>query len=544
MLISIPIPNTKSDIYTTPQINSDKKTKKNDNYEKNDINIESNKVTAQLLVNSQLTDYRYLINKNDLMNSSNQLIDYLNTIFQFLLSNYYDDGNSSNENIDINSLITFSKNYILFKNIKLSNLPWDNYQRISNKINNNSNTTNNEVHWYLYDEILACINSISSIYSQLTCDSIQFLLSEDKNSDLSNDNKWKRPSNLVKNSFVFLKIIGDYNTLAVNNNNNSNSNYNSETNETINNLHQLNYNINLHYSNFLIQIIVLIKDIWLIDLNDYQLNQLPKFNNTYLRILIYINNEFKILKNLLISTFVPTSSSSQSSLNYSLNSIQIFLNSMLCYYLSINYYYKNSPENQNLGISIGLIRYVLLNTLDQDKLISKFKTTSSISSSLDKKANGDNTKESKFKKLINLKKDTSNNNSNNNNNINENKNNKDSKKSIDIFKETKLNKLINNNLDNYLKILLIKLINLLKLLNFKFEKENNNLKFDKILNNSNEIESNYLFNSNNLPTGLNIPINFIKFNPTCLSSLNNTQINNNSFNSSLNSNSNSGTNYF
>ncbi|OWB70314.1 hypothetical protein B5S30_g5848 [[Candida] boidinii] len=239
MLVSIPIPNTKSDIHTTPQINSDKKIKKNDGYEKNDINNESNKITAQVLVNSQLTDYRYLINKNDLMNSSNQLIDYLNTIFQFLLSNYYDYDNNSNENIDINSLITLSKNYILFKNIKLSNLPWDNYQRISNKIINNSNTTNNEIHWYLYDEILACINSISSIYSQLTCDSIQFLLSEDKNADLSNDNKWKKPSNLVKNSFVFIKIIEDYNTLVVNNNNNnSNNNYNSETNETINNLHQ------------------------------------------------------------------------------------------------------------------------------------------------------------------------------------------------------------------------------------------------------------------------------------------------------------------
>ncbi|GME87092.1 unnamed protein product [[Candida] boidinii] len=535
MLVSIPIPNTKSDIYTKPQINNDKKNKRNNNHNEDDQydNNNNNTINAKILVNSQLTDYRYLINKNDLMNSSNQLIDYLNTIFQFLFLNYNNNNNSNNE-IDINSLIRFSKNHILFKNIKLSNLPWDNYQKITTTSNNNNNN-NNEINWYLYDEILACINSISSIYSQLTCDSIQFLLSEDNISNLNNnsnnnnnDNKWKKPSNLVKNSFVFIKIIEDYN-------NRFNNTSNIKTNEIINNLHQLNYNINLHYSNFLIQLIVLIKDIWLIDLNDYQLNKLPKFNNTYLRILIYINNEFKILKNLLLSSSSSSSltlDSNSNSLNYSLNSIQIFLNSMLCYYLSINYYYKNSNENQNLGISIGLIKYVLLITLDQDKFSSKFKTTSSISSSIDKKLNGENKKENKFKKLINLKKDSKNDNNNSN-----------QEKDSNIFKEIKLNKLLNNNLDNYLKILIIKLINLLKLLNFKFEKENNNLKFDKILNNLNEIESNYLFNSNNLPTGLNIPINFIKFNPICLSSSSSSSYSNNdSINTNLNLNSDK--NYF
>lgn len=367
------------------------------------IPVPDNSLTILGSIPAQIKSARATINASDLMNSSNNLSDYLD-----LLCSYVHETHP----VDTMPELLVAARTVPFIESEHKIVPWKEYPA-------------KEGTWFFYDEMLASVASASWIYHELTIDN----LTRQFDSDIP-DETWKRSNNLLKQSFSL---------------------FNAFQTNTSDDCHGEGLGYIYHANSILIQLIVIMRDVHTtyreIDADFGAFNKVHSNVGTFRRILVFIYNESTILLQSKRYAAVNTQA----------------LEILYCYYTALEYYAKNS-----LGVALGLIQYALVNSIEQDPIKNRFGLKST---------------KVKERPLLN-----------------------DNVKLIHKFR---------SNLPPLYQKLLITLSKILKILYWKIGKENDSLSFDTVPS-SKEIKHSYLFGSNDLPTGLQIPLTSMPvYRPAC-----------------------------
>ncbi|ODV87302.1 hypothetical protein CANARDRAFT_5850 [[Candida] arabinofermentans NRRL YB-2248] len=385
---------------------------------------------------SFLMDLRRSISVDQLMNSASNLHEYIEELFKLVKVK------STGKPTNIDELLNEAKSIQMFQIISSDNTPWSQYSLPAGK---------SKTQWTIYDELVVATISLSHIYNVLTLETL------DSNYEAGSitDSDWKRSSNLLRSSF---SVLNEF-----------------KNSTSVDEYHSANAGYILHLNTILVQLIVIFKNIYItfaeIDSRFGDFEKLPDRLSAYIKILIFIYNELSVLEKLTTTEkekrslkIEIKSRSSDDLANVKL--MKRYMEIIYCYYKSLDSYGADS-----VGLAIGLVKYGLLNSMDQDPIKSKLKM------------NFHSNRKLKEKQMF--------------------------KEDVILIKQM-------NNLPLVFKKNLIMVINLLKTLNVKFEKINNNIKFDKVIEADN-IKKNYLFSANDLPTGMQVPLTDIqRYVPSCL----------------------------
>lgn len=297
-------------------------------------------------------------------------------------------------------------------------------------------TKNKKQTWKLSNEIIIVLINLVLSYNQRSSEIIAKALDPEENKILSE----KELQQLWLNSFkLYKKSLLYINFLKLNNNET-----NSIFETSINFIEFIN-----HLTLSSIQLTFLSKSIWTLKSLNFDLNLKNNLNfSTLSRIAIFIKDEIKLMVNSLKSENV------NSSWLLFLENLNQLVNSYIGTLLSIENY-----KLDQIGKSIGFLNMAIESLSKKSTDNDEFENDSKLK-----------------KKLLTLKK------------------------KLDKPKSTlKLNNKIIESFNPCLKQSTADLFELIKILNLKYNLENNNLKFDQILN---SVE---LF-KNHLPTGRSVPI--------------------------------------
>jgi len=330
-------------------------------------------------LNSELTSARssLIIQNCDSFNESVRyavnLEHYLENVFEFI--------NSESSANDLDGILRFASKFVLGN---VNQVPWTNIKREkkkedrgdkaekaekgdkSNKLDKLDKKlqllkVSSDFEWTLLEEIQVIVISISSVYIKIGSELINELVDLESTPEVTE--KWKQVVNFYKTSISFSKFGSKINSSVI----------------------QV---FLIKIAEICIQISILSKSLW-VNRNSY--DPLKTANNgTLSRVAIYVLNEIKTAKQLLKEleitslTTSPTPASS-TSFNYSswLNTLTIIEKYSTAYsglFLSIENY-----QQDKLGHAIGLVNFSLLNLQSKrieatneakgiNKLKSKFST--------------------------------------------------------------------------------------------------------------------------------------------------------------------------
>ncbi|KAH3668972.1 hypothetical protein OGAPHI_002727 [Ogataea philodendri] len=349
--------------------------------------------------------------------SSTHLMNSANNLHELIdaLFTIVNDTHSEKSAKTVKELLQLAKGLQIYEGV-----PWKQYKGPKS------------VTWTAYDEIIVASISLSQVYHILTLEALE----ESYNKETITDDAWKRSSNLLKSAFGLANELRD----------------------EVSEMHSSSFDNIYHLNLVLVQLLVVFKNIYTTDkeiearFGDF--DKLPDKLNLYVRILIFIYNECAILSKTSpqIKTWIQ------------------FIEVLFCYYTSLTYYNKNE-----LGISLGLVKYALANSIEQSVIRSKLhiKVTSS------------NLKERKlWKKDLNLLKQ---------------------------YSQPTFPPAFHKNL--------VMVVGFLRVLHAKFDKLNNSINF-QTLETPDSIAQNYLFTSNNIPSGLQVPLADTRpFVPSCIEAM-------------------------
>ncbi|KAG7885050.1 hypothetical protein KL938_001307 [Ogataea parapolymorpha] len=238
----------------------------------------------------------------------------------------------------------------------------------------------------------------------------------------------------------------------------------SEFRDQVSELHRPHFDYIYHLNQILVQLLIIFKNIYVthreIKARFGVFDQVPEKLNTYVRILIFVYNECAVLEQLRKSSQVGT--------------LKRFVEILFSYYRSLFYYHKNE-----LGIALGISRYGLANSIDQSKIRSK----------LHIKAKNFNVKDKHlWSEEIRFMRE---------------------------FQNSAFPAVFRHNIST--------VVDILRILNSKYEKLNNSINFQEVPS-LEEVKHRYLFDSADLPSGLQVPLVDINhFIPTCLMEATNVQ---------------------
>ncbi|GMG29786.1 unnamed protein product [Ambrosiozyma monospora] len=453
------------------------------------------------IIPSSLADLRLSISPDQLTNSTNNIHEYINSLFQYTYDSLIRTNAISTE-VSIVHLLTTAKSmsYIELDSKSLSvSLPWSNYGFAGN-------TT--ATHWSVFDEIMASVVSICLIYNYLTLQILNENYEQSKQHQLS-DETWKKSNNLLKTSFSYLSVFkGAYEELQQQQQQKQQQQHLlSCVCNDLEDLHKSRFNYAYHLNSSLVQLIVIFKNIYVttteIESRFGDFDTVPDRVGTYMKVVVFIHNEWLIIKKLALSL---ASNNKESSLSPQRNVISTakarlmfqtwdnFLQIIYCYYLALDNYSK-----QSLGIALGLIEFGLVNSIDQSPLKSKLL-----------KHVPDPNSPSKPRLFNKLRPSGSFNSKSKSNTL---------KEKLIFMENTSLKREFENGnlLPSIFKHHLIMLVKLLKVLKVKLGKENDVLYFQKVAG-VKEVQDRYLFgSSSNLPSGISVPLkNMSPFVPSCL----------------------------
>ncbi|KAG7838548.1 hypothetical protein KL943_000624 [Ogataea angusta] len=230
-----------------------------------------------------------------------------------------------------------------------------------------------------------------------------------------------------------------------------------EFRDQVSELHRPHFDYVYHLNQIMVQLLVVFKNIHVthqeIEARFGDFDQVPEKLNTYARILIFVYNECAVLEQLRKSSQVGT--------------LRSFVEILFSYYRSLSYYHKNE-----LGIALGISTYGLAKSIDQSKIRSK----------LHIKARKTNVKDKHlWREEIRFVRE---------------------------FQNSAFPPAFRQNIST--------VVELLRILNSKYEKLNNSINFQKVPS-PEEVKQEYLFNSADLPSGLQVPlVDINRFIPTCL----------------------------
>ncbi|KAG7717289.1 hypothetical protein KL949_002315 [Ogataea haglerorum] len=222
-------------------------------------------------------------------------------------------------------------------------------------------------------------------------------------------------------------------------------------------LHRPNFDYIYHLNQILVQLLIIFKNIHVthreIEVRFGDFEKVPEKLNTYVRILIFVYNECAVLEQLKKSSQVAT--------------LKRFVEILFSYYRSLFYYHKNE-----LGIALAINKYGLANSIDQSKIRSKLHIKAVKSNVKDKHL---------WREEIRFMRE---------------------------FQDSTFPAAFRQNVAT--------VVDILRILNSKYEKLNNSINFQKVPS-LEEVRHKYLFDSPDLPSGLQVPLADInRFVPACL----------------------------
>ncbi|CDK25085.1 unnamed protein product [Kuraishia capsulata CBS 1993] len=410
----------------------------------------------------------------DLLKLATSTEEYIDKIFQYVLYRFPEvQPPGSDPDAIMDQLFLKAGSIVMFSALKNDQLPWKNIHGELGKLSD----------WTLKNEIMVSSLSLVSVFGLVTGNGLPRLLSATASSEEA-DRAWKKPGVLLKRAHCYLEMLQLH--------------QNALMWEVPSSFFELDFNSVTflgHLNNASLQLSVLSKNVWNLEksiddsFGDFSVDSLSKSTNfaMYVRIVIQTYDEINVAQRLLppriqVQTYFAC--------------LKSFLECYVCLYLSLDYYKKNQ-----VGLSIGLVNYALAlaQTKDEDRLRNTEEKNS-------------------FKDKLNLK-----------NKFNEKKDAKATKKlESDNNSSHKLskrivhtnivpNRVLETNLPQGLFENLRIVLALLHLLNMKFNKENNNLSFQKVVPVT-EVSQNHLFGSSNLPSGVGVPLTSNPWYPRCINS--------------------------
>lgn len=362
---------------------------------------------TESIVPREVLNLRTQFDVNNLNNSANVLHDYIDELSNFVHCQL------PYESFD--EFIQNSKQIVIFKSIN-SNV-WENY---------NVKPTD----WTACDELIVSVYTLNLIYILKTVE----LLEKTLNMDHIVLENWKRCNNYLKVSYGYLMSFKNH--IPVD--------------------HRRYFNLTLSLSEFYIQLIIILKNLWDVqtEISDNlgRFDNVPKNVTAFIKILVFMNNELKLIDSKANSAWKSA------------------LNIILCYYLGLKFW-----DDNKIGLANGFIQCALTMSLEQGEIRGKL---------------NDN-----LKKLHIVKTKERNN-----------------VRNKELFmNEIKLERSFRNIplLEQSLKVV----VKLLRILYIKFGKINETLAFEDVLP-VEEIKQNYLFTSKDLPNGSKVPLtNYTVYKP-------------------------------
>ncbi|KAK6455105.1 uncharacterized protein RJT20DRAFT_54777 [Scheffersomyces xylosifermentans] len=267
---------------------------------------------------------------------------------------------------ELSSLASFSAKTTI---VESPDLPWSNIQyknttetKKRDKLNNVfKSKSNTNYTWTLENEVEMVLVAISFVYNKIGSELTNELIDSDTTPSTIQElnEKWKQVVNFYKKAISYTLFGAQLNVIA-----------SESLNATI-------YTFLQKVSEINIQMSILAKSSW-INRNEFEATETftTTNNGTLCRVAIYILNELRTVKGLL----VDLESSSQISLNYKywqeyLTIIEKYASSYAGFFLAVENY-----QQEKLGQAIGLVHFSLLNLqsksvgTDSKKLKDKFKT--------------------------------------------------------------------------------------------------------------------------------------------------------------------------
>lgn len=366
--------------------------------------------TMECDIPREISNFRAQIDPKNLSNSANVLHDYIDELANLVYSR--------SRYTSFQEMIEASKRIVVFRSLKTS--PWVNYEP--------SNTI-----WTVFDELIASVYSLSLIYILLTVEMLDATLGMTR---IGLEN-WQRCNNYLKMSYGYLTAFK--NDIA-----SSQQGY---------------FNKALSLSDFYIQLVVILKNIWDVQseivTNLGRLDEVPKNVTTFIKILVFMNNQLQVIE--------PGANIAWK------KALQIFL----CYYSSL----KAWDENK-IGLANGYIRCGLVLALEQGEVRGKLKDG--------------------LKKLHIVKKKE-----------------RETVRDKELFMaDIKLERSFRN--VPLLEESLEAVVKLLRSLYIKFGKINDTLAFEEVPS-SDSIKQSFLFTSKDIPNGLQVPLtNYTVYKPVSL----------------------------
>lgn len=401
-------------------------------------------------ISSQLVSLRAAIQILDQsIDSSSYLIhleDYLQSILESILLN-----NCSYETI-------------ICEGIPWSSVKYSKQSKLLKFSSNSGSTLDDKLSWSLQNEIYMTVISITLTYLRKAAELTNEIISKDtENIDQFNEN-WKRITSYYKTGISYILYAMEL--------------QNSEKDIPCIKLNTIILNIIYKICQISMQMVILIKFSWINrNIFEFKEESIQTENNSALcKVAIYILQELKVIKNLIINMSVSNDELLEFTLDYSnwtdyLNVIEKYINGYAGLFLSLQMY-----KEDKLGNAIGLVHFSLLSLQSKKSITTEPVKSKNILRNVKTKISNKKNDSllSNLSSISSLQVD----------------------KSAFNEKTSSSSKLILNDL-TYLFDQLIKL-------NLKFTKENDNLKFDTIVNWQD------IFDDNKWPTGCAIPVSSIK----------------------------------